>query len=63
VQRKGRPTYPSKLTKTFGGMHSLGFVSGTAKVHCGGFASGALQCKTLSLTILVEPPRLGTEAS
>jgi hypothetical protein len=45
-------------------MPGSGFLSaGAATIHCGGFASGALQCKTLSLTILVEPPRLGTEAS
>jgi hypothetical protein len=63
MQRTGRPAYLGKLTKTLGGMLSLGIVGRTAKVRCEGFPSGALQYKTVSLTILAEPPHLGTEAS
>jgi len=45
-------------------MPSLGFLSlVSAKLHCGGFVSGALQCKTTLLTILAELQHLGTEAS
>lgn len=39
VQGRGRPAYLGKLTKTLQGMPGLGFVSRTAKVHCGGLHS------------------------
>jgi hypothetical protein len=45
-------------------MPSLDFLLvGKAKLYCGGFVSGALQCKTTPLTILAELQHLGTEAS
>ena len=46
VHKTGGPTYLGKLTNPLGGMPGLGFVGRTAKIHCGGFISGALQCKT-----------------
>ncbi len=59
MQSNERQVYLGKLTKDLAGVLSLGFLSArTAKVHCGGFVSGALQCKTVPLTIPTEPSPL-----
>jgi len=63
VQRIGSPAYLSKLTKALEGMLGLGFTDRTAKVHCGGFVLGALQCKTVSPNIPAEPSHPRTVAS